>query len=97
MTRIFSQLPDGGVVDLDAALSKEFLDFPAREAVAEIPTNGANNDLGFKLSPLEQPWLPFIRASQATSEVHRIFATLPEQGPRRLNSGQCSRSVEAGQ
>jgi putative transposase len=53
---------------------EEFLHFPVREAVAEIPTNGANNDLGFKLPPLEQPWLPL---HSCLSGYHQIFATQP--------------------
>ena len=45
------------MIDVDAGFGEEFLDFAVRQALAEIPTNGANNDLGFKLPALEQPWL----------------------------------------
>jgi len=41
------------VIDVDAALGEKLLNFPVREAAAEIPTNGANDDLGFKLPPVD--------------------------------------------
>ncbi len=72
--------PDSGMVDVNAALGDEFLVSPVGEAVPAIPTNGTNNDLGFKLPPVEQPWLPVHCASQGTSEVHQIFATLTNEG-----------------
>jgi hypothetical protein len=55
------------MVNVDAALRQEFLDFTVREAVAEVPTNGANDDLGFKLPPLEQPRSPVHVPVQATN------------------------------
>ena len=46
--------PDGEVIGVQAPLGQEFLYVAIREREAQIPTDGQENHLRFKLAPLEQ-------------------------------------------
>ena len=45
--------PDGRVVRFEAALAEQLFDIAKRERVSQVPARGAQNQLGFGLSPLE--------------------------------------------
>ena len=80
--------PDGGVVDVDAALGQQFLDFAVRQAVTEIPTDGANDDLGFKLPPLA--------CLSGYQRGHQIFATLRRFNGTVLDGGAGDGTADTG-
>jgi hypothetical protein len=45
--------PDGDVVDRESALSQEFLDVAVRQGKTQVPADRKQDDLRFKLAPLE--------------------------------------------
>ena len=45
--------PDGDVVDQKSALGKEFLHITIGQRKAQVPANRKQDDLRFKLAPLE--------------------------------------------
>jgi len=51
--------PNGGVVSKETSLHEQFLDVPIRKREPQIPTDRANNDLGFEVPPFEQRWPRF--------------------------------------
>jgi hypothetical protein len=46
--------PDGDVIHREPTLGQKLLDVPVRKREAQIPTDRQENDLRFKLAPLEQ-------------------------------------------
>src|SRR5207245_2856224 len=44
--------PNGGVVRSETSFHEQFLDVPIRKREPQIPTDRANNDLGFKVPHL---------------------------------------------
>src|SRR5438128_1403145 len=50
---VLNPSPDRRVVDLQAAFDQQLLDITIRKGVAKVPANGAKNDLGGEVSPLE--------------------------------------------
>ena len=46
--------PNGGVVRREPSFLEQFLDVSIGKREPQIPTNGANNNLGFKVPPYEQ-------------------------------------------
>src|SRR6266478_6314234 len=46
--------PNGGVVSRETSFQEQFLDVPIRKREPQIPTDCANNDLGFEVPPFEQ-------------------------------------------
>ena len=51
--------PNGGVVSRETSFDEQFLDVPIRKREPQIPTDRANNDLGFEVPRLEQRWPRF--------------------------------------
>ena len=46
--------PNGSVVSRQTSFREQFLDVPIRKREPQIPTDCANNDLGFEVPPFEQ-------------------------------------------
>src|SRR6202171_2415677 len=51
--------PNGGVVSRQTPFHEQFLDVPIRKREPQIPTDRANNDLGFEVPPFKQGWPRF--------------------------------------
>jgi hypothetical protein len=51
--------PDGGVVSRQTPFDEQLLDVPIRKREPQIPTDRANNDLGFEVPPFKQGWPRF--------------------------------------
>ena len=69
--------PDRRVVCLQAALAEQFLDIAERERALKVPARGAQNQLGFRLSPLKD------RRSDCL--LHHLFR-LPAAADRSCNT-----------
>ena len=46
--------PYRGVIDLNSSFLEQFLHLAVRQALAQIPTNRAKNDLRFEVPPFEE-------------------------------------------
>ena len=74
--------PDGDVIGVQAPLGQEFLYVAIREREAQIPTDGQENHLRFKLAPPEQTGNrrhtehPSILAARLSGQASKV-ATLP--------------------
>src|SRR5208337_2517676 len=74
--------PDGDVVDQKSALGKEFLHIAVGKGEAQVPADRKQDDLRFKLAPLEQSgnrWdteHPGILAASLSGQASKV-ATLP--------------------
>jgi hypothetical protein len=51
--------PNAGVISRETSFYEQFLDVPIRKREPQIPTDRANNDLGFEVPPFEQRWPRF--------------------------------------
>src|SRR5712692_2054073 len=51
--------PNGGVGSSGISFHAQFLDVPIRQREPQIPTDRANNDLGFEVPPFKQGWSRF--------------------------------------
>ena len=51
--------PNGRVVRREISFQEQLLDIAIGQREPQIPTDGANNDLGFEVPPFEQRWPPF--------------------------------------
>jgi len=51
--------PNGGVVNRQTPFDEQLLDVPIRKREPQIPTDRANNDLGFEVPPFKQGWPRF--------------------------------------
>jgi hypothetical protein len=83
------------VIRRETSFHEQFLDVPIRKREPQIPTDRANNDVGFEMPPFEQRWrfdhgihcslsdsfTPFLQHCR----LHHCGAT--EKTTSRINSG----------
>jgi hypothetical protein len=74
---------NGSVISREAAFHDQFLDVPIGKREPQIPTDRANNDLGFELPPFKQGWLQFghrlaaYQTSRAPFVQHNCWLKTP--------------------
>ena len=79
--------PNGGVVSRKTSFQEQFLDVPIRKREPQIPTNRANNDLGFEVPPFEQRGPRFD---------HGIYCSLSDSSTKSLQHSPQDRSKAEG-
>jgi hypothetical protein len=68
------------VVSRETSFQDQFLDVPIGKGEPQIPTDGANNDLGFEVPPFEQcrPRFDHEIHCSLSDSFTQFIATLPE-------------------
>ena len=96
-TGALAPAPDGRVVRLQAALGEQLFDIAERERVPKVPAYGAKNQLGLRLSPLEDRRADCLlhdlfrlpaAAKVATQPLERIRRSVPEHIKALQEAGQ---------
>src|SRR5580700_5023806 len=78
----WTQAPDGDVIHREPTLGQKLLDVAVRKREAQIPADRQENDLRFKLAPLEQAANRRVQKEHPTSLSRQAckVATLPMGG-----------------
>ena len=73
--------PNGRVVRREISFQEQLLDIAIGQREPQIPTDGANYDLGFEMPPFEQRLPRFDHGipPQPIRLLHAVFATLPKE------------------
>jgi hypothetical protein len=64
--------PNGGVIGRETSFQEQFLDVPIRKREPQIPTDCANNDLGFEVPPFEHAGRVLIMEHTAAYQTRAL-------------------------
>src|SRR5258707_10550460 len=85
--------PNGGVVSRETSFQEQFLDVPIRKREPQIPTDRANNDLGFEVPPFEQRWPRFDHGTYCS--LSDSFIEFLQHSPLNYYNRACAFAEES--